>query len=373
MLERIKKNIINIPGKKTAKKLLVFESDDWGSIRIPDNETRGVLLKKGYLSDKDPFSKFDSLETQTDLEQLFNALSQIKDSENNPPVITANTIVANPDFNKIKAGAFQKYYFEPFTKTYANYADSENAFEVFKKGMEAGFFHPQFHGREHLNVPMWMQLLQNNNEAFMTAFNLNCFAIDFKDASNKRGNLMAAFDYNSEQDFSFIKESISEGLEQFENIFGFKSKSFIAPCYVWDKNIETIFAEEGVKSIQGSRFQNIPSPQELNYQKKFHYTGQKNRLGQMYFQRNGLFEPSLNPTIDWVDKCMESIAIAFKWHKPAIIGTHRINFCGRLDSKNRDNNLILLKELLRKILKQWPDVSFISSDRLYTHYNESKL
>jgi len=85
--------------------------------------------------------------------------------------------------------------------------------------------------------------------------------------------------------------------------------------------------------------------------------------------RNGLFEPSLDQNIDWVDKCLESINIAFRWNKPAVIGTHRLNFIGSIDPNNRDRNLKMFDELLKKIITKWPDVEFISSKDLFKYYN----
>ena len=61
---------------------------------------------------------------------------------------------------------------------------------------------------------------------------------------------------------------------------------------------------------------------------------------------------------------MRRINIAFRWNKPAVICSHRINFMGALDEKNRNDNLLLLKDLLRHIKKTWPDVEFMTSDQL---------
>ena len=63
-------------------------------------------------------------------------------------------------------------------------------------------------------------------------------------------------------------------------------------------------------------------------------------------------------------ECLRRINIAFKWNKPATIGSHRINFMGALDPKNRTTNLKLLDNLLKGITKQWPDVEFMTSDQL---------
>ena len=35
----IKNNLINIPGYRSKRKLVVFESDDWGAIRMKDKAT----------------------------------------------------------------------------------------------------------------------------------------------------------------------------------------------------------------------------------------------------------------------------------------------------------------------------------------------
>jgi hypothetical protein len=55
---------------------------------------------------------------------------------------------------------------------------------------------------------------------------------------------------------------------------------------------------------------------------------------------------------------------AFRWNKPAIIGMHRINFIGSLVRENRELNLVMLKKLITLILKEWPDVEFMTSDEL---------
>jgi hypothetical protein len=95
----------------------------------------------------------------------------------------------------------------------------------------------------------------------------------------------------------------------------------------------------------------------------YHYIGQKNRLGQIYLTRNCFFEPS-QPGRDWVDSCLNDIRIAFRCRKPAVISSHRVNYIGALDPKNRESGLRQLSALLKSILQQWPDVEFMTSDEL---------
>lgn len=80
--------------------------------------------------------------------------------------------------------------------------------------------------------------------------------------------------------------------------------------------------------------------------------------------RNVHFEPALMPHFDLVSRCLGDIAIAFKWNKPAIISTHRLNFIGNIEKNNRTNTLLKLDQLLSAILKKYPTVEFMSSDNL---------
>ena len=56
--------------------------------------------------------------------------------------------------------------------------------------------------------------------------------------------------------------------------------------------------------------------------------------------------------------------IAFKFHKPAIISTHRVNYIGVHDGSNRMNGLNNLRRLLANIRKTWPDIEFMTTDQL---------
>ncbi len=363
MKQTIKKHIVNCRGPKLKQKFLVFESDDWGAIRIPNVQVRESLWEKGLTKKTDPFSRFDALESTEDYKALFDVLIKFKDQNGNHPIITANFILNNPDFKAIKSLDYAAYKSESFLKTYTMYEGNEKAWETLQLGISQNLMKPQFHGAEHLNVVRWMRFLKDNNEGYKTAFDLNCYAIDDLTTQNKRTNLMAAYDYNSEEELNYIQESIVNGLQQFKDVFGFASETTIAPCYVWNDKIEQIFYNENISGFQGSFIQNIPN-RSLSFQKKYRFTSQKNKLNQTYLVRNGLFEPSIIDNVNWVDKCLESIEIAFKWGKPAIIGTHRINFAGRLDLVQRNRNLKDLDLLIKKALQKWPDIWFMDSASL---------
>jgi len=51
-------------------------------------------------------------------------------------------------------------------------------------------------------------------------------------------------------------------------------------------------------------------------------------------------------------------------NKPCIIGSHRINYIGSLNERNRTKNLAMLKIILQKIVLKYPNVEFINSNQL---------
>jgi predicted RNA-binding protein with PIN domain len=53
MLKKITKTLSNLPGWRTSRKIVVIESDDWGSLRMSSNEFYNTLQKVGLSLDKE--------------------------------------------------------------------------------------------------------------------------------------------------------------------------------------------------------------------------------------------------------------------------------------------------------------------------------
>lgn len=363
---KIVQNLINIRGWTTERKLVIIESDDWGSIRIPSRQVYETLLKAGDKVDSDPFTRYDSLASESDLSLLFDILTKYKDRNGKYPVITANCAVANPDFDKIKASGCRKYYYEPFTETLKKYPEHKRSLELWQQGIEENLFFPQLHCREHMNVIRWMKHLQEGKSDVETAFENRMISTGNSITPVNKYAYMDAFNYDIKEELYTLNAIVKEGTELFKRIFGYSSKSFIASCYIWGNDFEKQLANNGIEYIQGSNVQLLPQKTEgtKTLGKKRHYIGQVNRYNQIYLMRNCRFEPSWNQDFDWVNNCLREIATAFKWNKPATISTHRLNFIGYIDKNNRDKNLKLLSMLLSEIIKTWPTVEFITSVEL---------
>jgi hypothetical protein len=356
---QVSRNLLNIPGWRTDRKLVLIESDDWGSIRMPSSEVYEKFVSRGFDISGSDYNRIDTLESNDDLEMLFEVLQAHKDSAGNSPRITANCVMGNPDFKRIRQSDFSTYYVEPVTETLKRYPHSDRVEELWKQGDSAGIFHPQFHGREHVNVVRWMEALREKTDGMMFTFNHETTFSGDGDY-----NFMEVLDYNRPEDLQEMNEGLTEGLDLFEKVFGYRSLSFIPPCYTWNSEVEETLHKGGVRYIQGLVKQLIPTGSFGNYNSKLHFLGNKNAFGQYFLIRNAFFEPSLTKLSDPVGEVLKRIQIAFRWNKPAVIGSHRINFMGSLDAQNRKKNLHLLDDLLKAIIKQWPDVEFISSDVL---------
>jgi len=355
----LNQNFINMLGWRTTRKIIVIESDDWGSIRMPSSEVYSKFVDKGLNLVGTDYNRIDTLECNEDLYLLLEVLHSFKGLQGKTPVITANIVVGNPDFGKIKDSDFRSYHYEPVTKTLLKYPNRDRVESLWKKGDSEGIFHPQFHGREHVNTVRWMEALRKRTPAIMFTFdNETTFS------GNGDYNFMEVLDFNTPDDLPQMIESLDQGLDLFENIFGYKSKSYIPPCYVWDSEIEKIIYKKGVRYIQGLVIQSLPRGSFGNYNKKYNVLGRRNSLGMLYLVRNCFFEPAFTELSDPVGECLRRIDIAFKWHKPAIICSHRINYMGSLDAQNRTTNLMLLRDLLSNIINTWPDVEFMTSDQL---------
>lgn len=365
-MKRILRNyIMNIPGWRTQRKIVVIESDDWGSIRMPSKEIFEKCLKEEYPVDKISYECYDSLASEEDLNFLFEVLSSIKDKDGNHPVFTANCVVANPDFEKIKASNFSSYHYELITDTFRKYPQHKKNFEIWQQGLANKIFYPQFHAREHINVSYFMNALQIKDANAHFGFS-NRMPGCISKGSNQGGNkYLEALVYNSTEDKKQKLKIILEGLDLFENIFNYKSESLIPPNYTWSPDFDFPVFKKGVKYFQGTRKMKEPIPHgKLKFHT--HLLGQANQYGQIYLVRNAFFEPSMFrlKIKDPVAQCLSNIEIAFRLMKPAIISSHRLNYVGFINKNNRDQNLHYLKNLMRKAISRWPEIEFLTTCEL---------
>jgi hypothetical protein len=219
----LNKNISNIPGWRTSRKIVVIESDDWGSIRMSSSYSYQRLLSLGFPVNQSHYNKFDALESNDDLSSFFEVLSKFTDKNGNNPVVTAVCIVGNPDFIRILEAEFKSYYYEPFTETLKRYPNHDRVFSLYKEGISKKLFIPIFHGREHLNVKRWLNDLQNGNKSVIQAFYEGVTGVDRGSNLEPLRDFQAAFDIDSPDDIFYLKEVLSDDKNYYKLNQEFKS------------------------------------------------------------------------------------------------------------------------------------------------------
>lgn len=350
----------NFRGWRTNRKIVVFESDDWGSIRIAERAHLDTMRASGIRVDDCPYMLNDALESNDDLEALFNLI----DSRQHRPVITANFLTSNPDFTKIRESDFSAYVHETVQETLRHYSRREKVQEYWLKGNDLGYFRPQLHGREHLNISQWMTDLRRGNPETRLGFDLRTFGISAHVTRISRSSYQAAFD-EQHKDFRVSHADIlRDALDLFVKLFGYRPATFIAPNYTWGDEVEEICDSLGIRYFQGVRIQRLPKVGGREQKGRINILGDRNTRNQRFLIRNCEFEPFCNPSKDWVDSCLSEMRAAFVLKKPAIVQMHRVNFVGSINLKNRDRNLRMFADLIDRIGRIWPDVEFMSSDQL---------
>ncbi len=363
---KIRVHASNIPGWHTNRKIVVIESDDWGSIRTYNNEAYDQMLKAGLAVDANHYNAVDALESNEDLEMLFSFLSEFKDSTGRPPVFTPMCIMGNPDFDKIEASGFQEYHFQPLNETLSTYPRHSKVLELWHKGKEARLFVPALHGREHLNVRRYMKLLQSGDTGMRVAFKHRSAGV-----SSYKGkaypNYLGALHPESKTEIRELHVYLEQAGELFRQYNGCVPTCFMAPNAEEPKELETTLKKIGVRYLIRAKKRIYPLG-DGTFKTEWNYTGRKNELGQTILTRNCFFEPVCwgehAYVSDWVDNCLKEISIAFWWNKPAVISSHRVNYIGYIDPKNREKGLAALRRLLKAILYQWPETEFMTTEEL---------
>jgi hypothetical protein len=350
-------------GWRTGRRIVVIESDDWGSIRTSTRAAYDKLLAAGYPMDRAPYS-LDALETDEDLDLLSQVLDSVRDARGRPACLTANMIMANPDFDRIRQSGFKEYVFEPMAATLDRTLERRGILGRWTDGRSRGLFMPQLHGREHVVWWAWMESLSRGSPESLLTFDLGMCGLHT--SASKEGLCFYAPVYLHENILARLGVDLAALVRQsatmFEQCFGFRSTSTIAPNYCWSEAVERLWAEVGIRYIQGSAFQRVPGP-EGGESRRPHFVGQRSAAGQFYLVRNCDLEPTEWPS-DKFERCRRQIARAFRCGKPAIIESHRMNYVGSIDPENRRRNLDLLRSLLGWIVSRWPDVVFMSSPEL---------
>ena len=357
-----KYHLKNLVCKRTKHQMVAFSVDDYGTQRTASFTARKNLLKIRNQPFINRFDMYDSLENTEDLEMLFDTLASVKDINGHHAIFTPFALSANPDFDTMIQNGFSEYIYETLPETYQKMHGNQKTLKMIKEGIEKQIFIPQFHGREHMNIKVMMQLLSIRDPYTVACFKNNSYSGIVSPIKNI--SPMGSFgfeDFSENQELGIIA---IDGLRLFEQTYGYKAVHFTAPGVRENEIIASYLFNKGIKYIDRSHFEKPYLGHGSYGMTSFHYTGAGNRYGQKYIVRNCVFEPSNNRSFDSVAHCMKLIDAAFTMQTVANISSHRVNFSGNIETENRAFGLGELKRLLKTIVKKFPGVEFISTPQI---------
>lgn len=340
-------------GWRTKRPILVIESDDWGAEHIPGPDAIKQMEGTDFLP-WDSLSVFDGLETADDVDRLCNVLNSHKDGDGNPAVMTANFIMANPDYVAIRESNYSSFTAKPIYSGWNHEPDAKTMLQKYREGIKCGVIVPQLHGTLHFSPDEWLLRLRQGDSTALKAFDLQMIGekeVDVGIGTQSMGPIYYA-------DSEVIQQRVTEGIKIFKRTFRQDSITTIAPCYGWrsDETEQALLAC-GIRAMQGKEYQYLPDGSV-----RPHYIGQRGPGGILYMVRNCVLEPISAGTT--VDKCMAQICEAFSQNRPAVLCSHRVNYTSRVDVRVRDKGLAVLDGVLKQVKEKFGDVEFLSSDKL---------
>jgi len=363
---RISDYVKNLRGWRTSRKFVAFAVDDYGTVRTA-SRFAWEQLYSGGLDVSNQMDRFDALETRSDLAALFEVMDSVRDAESQPAIFTAYTLSANPDFGEIRADG-EMYHHEDLPVTFERLAAEQpdaysGAWSLWREGRERGLIHPQFHGREHFNIELIEKKLASKSPDLLLSLENSSMAGIGPEATMPGVAFTEAFGLHDRSSLPAHREILEDGLIVFEQIWGFRSETFTPPAQKLHPSLYPLAEAGGVvaidKPLRCSRAMGDgTSRREINR------SGRQPGQDHVTVVRNVVFEPCKDMGFEPVSRALEQIQAAFLWGRPAIISSHRVNFGGHLDETNRERGLSALKRLLQGIVQRWPEVEFLSVDRL---------
>lgn len=307
--------------------VLIIESDDWGA---------------GPASQADVLGEIACL------------LAEFSDDEGNPPVMTLGMVLASADGEKTMAsGRYQRQSISSATH--------RALLDAIAGGVSRGVFYAQLHGMEHF----WPDALMaaSKSDAAVKSWLLVAPEASTEDLPSPLqsrwidASTLPALSLTSAE----IVNAAHQEIGAYKVIFGVVPRVVVPPTFIWNESVEQAWANAGIEVVitPGRRFESRDGQGKPAGDKAIIYNGQIRRNGIIYLVRDLYFEPSLGHT---AAQALHAFEMKTRVGRPALFETHRFNFLGQ--GKQRIQAVAVLGELLAEVVKQYPRLSFITTEKL---------
>ncbi|MDX2458073.1 MAG: glycosyl hydrolase [Gammaproteobacteria bacterium] len=310
-----------------CRPILIIESDDWGA------------GKAGQASV---------------LRNITEILMCFTDCDGRRPVMTLGMILATADGEKtLSRGSYHRQMISRDTHG--------SLLDAITTGVDESVFSVQLHGMEHFwpaallaaskqddAVNTWL----THSPEFQTEDLPSPLQSRWVDASVLPARRLS---------IAAVKQAAQEEVHAFEDIFGTVPTVAVPPTFVWNKDVESAWARAGVGVIvtPGCRYETRDEEGLPAGKGRSVYNGQLGEHAIVYLVRDAYFEPSLGHT---ARQALDTLFAKTSQGRPTLFETHRFNFLGTKEKKKFA--LDELDHLLRMSLTEFPNLAFLSSEKL---------
>jgi len=325
-------------------KAVVLESDDWGLCAwVPDDQAhRALAVLPAFRSPAGLRYGRSTLESAADVISLAATLLEWRGGDGFPPVLQANTIVANPDYEAMISPLFEGD--SPPLKELPEVPSRwqrPGLWEAVRDADAAGVWWAELHGLHHLPVTAWLTALRRAQNDARRAW----------EHQSPIGELVqAGGEYGEAEPRELRARDIRHAIEAFHRLFGRAPTSFCPPDYHTDAWFEQEAASLGLTTWQGKAEQ---AGRALPWLRR-------RWLGATFPNRDGArflmppriaFEPTGDaaaPGKRGLEAAVKAARAAWERSQPAVVSTHRMNYA-HLDAKWSAAGRAALASLLQQL------------------------
>lgn len=351
-------------GKRLRHPYLVITLDDFGNIRNSSAESRLNLKSAGIDVESNWFDRLDGLCTSNDMEELITFCQEFMIGDERGLVLSPYINTRNMNFESTLSTG--EYVPESLVTTLTKSEHECRLLKQWERALSSGVFEPEYHGAEHINVPLINRLLKVENEWLIHNLSNHSLSGLLQDNKGNTVHWSEAYAESGKISYDLNRRNFMHGIEEFENFTNRRRVLFNAPGANTTIEYIKLAKELNFKGIDRVPFVSSKIARYFSLP-KYHFQGQ-NFLGLRVLQRNISFEPVMN---SWDTNYVKNTArkIARLWNNglPAVVSIHRLNFTSRVDADNGACGLKALQKLLDE-LKEFGEFRSVSARELLMKY-----
>jgi hypothetical protein len=344
-------DLLPIAGFHFDRPLVLLQSDDWGRAGLRDQSGLQQLRSAGLELGERPYD-FYTLETAEDLTSLSAALKRHRDSGGRHPCVEMNCILANLDFAKMSAEAFQQIHLMSLAEGLPLGWTRAGWREAFDAGIGDGVFCPALHGTTHFCRPAIERNLHMEGERadlLRTLWRAGTPYIHWRMP-------WIGYEYwdpEQPEEERFLPaekqtELIGHTVGAFAKLFSTLPRSACAPGYRANDDTHRAWARHGIRMAQNGPGAPVPP----------HF----DRHDILQLSRTVEFEPATDVAFS-VETCLRQAEACFARGIPAIVSVHSINFHSTVKDF-RSRTLAALDEFLTALESKHADLLYLHDEDL---------